>query len=160
MLGWKKINADKVAESYQQCRELALIVYEETDRIMRDCFCHAFMETFTEDEWTLLLKVKPDETCVRICQEYSNFLFEAASSSPDAQHRFLSNYLLIMRKYILYCQSEKEGDAVMMEYIMFKLLPAFRFAGKTNIFSTTVKVMERQYALPAYVLQLVRVNRT
>ena len=48
----------------------------------------------------------------------------------------------------------------MLEHLMFKLLPAFRFAGKTNIFSTTVKVMQQQYALPAYVMQQVRVNRT
>ena len=65
-----------------------------------------------------------------------------------------------MKNFMLYCQSEKEGDAVMMEYIMFKLLPAFRFAGKTNIFNTTVKVIERHYALFPYVLQQVRVNHT
>jgi hypothetical protein len=160
-LGWKKVCGTNVPDSYQNCHELAMLTYEEADRIMRDVHTIKFIAniSFRSLDWISILHDK-EKLALRLAQTYESFLVGCVRNSKDWVRRYICNYLLIMRKYCLFKEAERSGDSPLQDYITSKFFPYYQMLGKTNSKNTLIKVMELHYRLPPQVLHHVRMNRT
>jgi hypothetical protein len=154
ILGWKHVNLTDCCKTYQQCKELAMLVYTEVDRIMRDTYIHSLSLHSTDNDSNF------DATFLsQVCRGYRSFLAKGVHSS-DWVRRYISNFLLVMRRFILFGQAQRTGDAPMMELLTSEFLPVFAITKKLNMVRTLTRIMEEQYMQPADVLQQIRINRT
>jgi hypothetical protein len=158
-LGWKKLDLVDVTKTFQQAHELVMLVYDETDRIMRDVFIADYiLRGLDEGEVDQLVEAEED-LALRISSQYREFLSKEMRDSTDWRRRFIANFVLLMRKYDMFCQSERLGDSIVQEHLTSAFLPAFKITGKKNYVSTYLRVMETQYNAPPHVLHQVRINR-
>ena len=149
-----------VTKTFQNCERLALLVYHETDRIMRNVFLvEHYLPSLAEETLDILVH---DESslALSIAEEYSVFLENEVKTSTDWVCRYIANYIILTRKYDLFQIAEKHGDAPMLEKHTSELLPAFKMTGKTNYLQTNTRLLECQYNAPSHVLQQLRTNRT
>ena len=158
-LKWKRIDGSDVTNTYRMAHRLAILVYEELDRLLLDSFvCHSLSSEKVEE---YLSNKQPDDLAVFIAKEYVAFIRRQVRESKDWLQRFLCNYLIIVRMYMSFLQAEQEGDAIAMESVAVEYLPIFHATGKTNSFNTQMRLMELYYhRLPIAILQQIRLNRT
>ena len=158
-LQWKRLYAQDVSKSYQLAHRLAVMVFDEVDRIMIDVFVTSTMTLEKTDE---ILHFQGGEgLAVHIAEQYMVYLQRQVKECKDWLHRYLSNYLLIMCKYLAFLEAEQIGDAVTMEAVVIEYLPILYATGKDNSFNTQVRLVELYYErIPISVLQTVRLNRT
>ena len=104
---------------------------------------------------------KADELAMYLAEEYLEYLKRQIQDSVDWLHRYLCNYLLVVRKYMAFLQAEQQGDALAMEAKVVEFLPIFYATNKSNSFNSQVRLMELYYhRLPISILQQIRLNRT
>ena len=158
-LKWKRLDAVDVSNSYRLSHRLVILVFEELDRLMLDTYvCNHLSEQKMKG---FLDKGEVEELAVFISKDYLGFLNRQVRESRYWLRRFLCNYLLMVRKYVMFLEAEQHGDAVAMESMVVEFLPYFYIAGKTTSFNIQLRLMELYYhGLPISVLQQVRLNRT
>jgi hypothetical protein len=146
--------------SVVESMELATLIYEESDRLMRDVFVEQLFrkeKQTWESNWDLLDQTKFVHW---LCREYRVFLRTSVENSTDWLRRYIANFILLMDKYYLFCEAERSGDAPMMELITTEFLPVFQVTKKTTMIRTLTRIMEIQYDQRGHVLQQMRINRT
>ena len=158
-LKWKRIDGNDVAQTYRQAHRLAVIVFEELDRLMIDAF---LIRCFTQDRVDSFIdRGREEALATTIAKEYIQFLSRQVRESKDWLTVFSCNFLLIMRKYLMFHEAEQQGDSITMESMVIEFLPVFYIAKKSNSFNTQLRIIELYYQrLPNYVLHQIRVNRT
>jgi hypothetical protein len=94
--------------------------------MMRDQFTIEFCNRldFRSIDW-VLYRDDPEKFCVRLAQEYPLFLQQRVESSNDWVQRYIANFLLAMRKYILFKQAERTGNSPVQEYITSAYFPIY-----------------------------------
>ena len=158
-LKWKRIDGGDVSKSYRLAHRLAILVYEEVDRIMLDVFILRCVSEEKVDEY--VHHNKQELLAVYLAKEYLLYLNKQVRESRDWLHRYLCNFLLIVRKYMTFLQGEQQGDALAMESAVVEYLPIFYATKKTNSFNTQLRLMELYYnRIPISILQQIRINRT
>ena len=158
-LKWKRIDGNDVAQTYRQAHRLAVIVFEELDRLMIDAF---LIRCFTQDRVDSFIdRGREEALATTIAKEYIQFLSRQVRESKDWLTVFSCNFLLIMRKYLMFHEAEQQGNSITMESIVIEFLPVFYIAKKSNSFNTQLRIIQLYYQrLPNYVLHQIRVNRT
>ena len=158
-LKWKRLDAQDVSHSYRLAHRLAVIVFEELDRLMVDIFINRAM-TFGKIE-RILKSQGPDGLAIFVANDYVAYLHRQVRETKDWLHRYLCNYLVVMRKYLAFCKAEQEGDAVTMEAVVVDYLPVLYATKKHKSFATQLRLIEMYYhRIPISILQLIRLNRT
>lgn len=160
-LGWKHINGKDAAKTYQNSHRLALLAYQECDRILHDVYVLDFIKKldFRSQLWHLW-NGDEEVLSVWLAEGYPKWLVKEHFGSKDWLRRYICGFLIIMRKYLMFKESERASCTMSQEAITSWFIPVFEITGKHNSKNTAMKVMERWYALPAQVLHQVRVNRS
>jgi len=141
MLGWKHLNGSDVTKTCQNCRKLAILVYEEVDRIMRE----AHATEWLEEETTILgdtTTTDEIEVAIKLSEAYPIFITREIKTLRDWRRRWLCNFILLMRKYLFFSESERVGDAPMQELITSQFLSAFHGAKKFKVVGVLLRLME------------------
>ena len=158
-LKWKRLDASDVSNSYRLAHRLAVLVFDEVDRIVMDIF---LLRCVSEEKVDALLHFEGGQhLAVYLAKEYNAYINRQVRESRDWVHRFLCNFLVIVHKYLLFLEAEQQGDALTMESVLVEYMPVFYITKKTNSFNTQLRLMELYYnRLPISILQQIRINRT
>ena len=158
-LQWKRLDPYDVSNSYRLCHRLAVVVYEEVQRIMLDLYLLKKMTMSRFDE--MMHFGGAEAVAVYIAKDYLDYLNRQVRESKDWLLRFLCNFLLLMRKYLTFLEAEQQGDSVTMEAVIVEYLPFWFITKKKVSFNNQLRLIELYYnRLPISVLQQIRINRT
>ena len=133
VIEWKKVNVNKVSDSFDTCRRLAMILLEELERLSIDMFIESkegasFDESFKS---------------VDISQQYIKFLY--TNKSTDNRRKYMLGYINMateFRKYWIACRC---GDRVVMESIQNKWIGVHLLSGKHKCVENYLTAMETEY---------------
>ena len=158
-LKWKRVNASDVSKTYRLAHRLAMLVFEEVDRIVLDIFVYRTVSEEMVDGY--LHHGQDEELAIFLAKGYRAYLERQVRESKDWLHRYVCNYLLIVRKYSTFLEAEQRGDALTMESVVVEFLPVFYITKKSNSFNTQLRLIELYYnRMPISILQQIRLNRT
>lgn len=168
-LGWKHINGRDAPKTYQNCHQLAILVYQEADRLLRDTFLHDFYcsTDFRSQIYQIIFGNKRSKSVegkqefvgLFLSNRYSMWLLDQWKESTDWVRRFVCGYVVCMTYYVMYKEAERTSDSPSLEQILSWFFPLFEITGKKNSKNTNMKVMEKWYSVPPKVLHQLRINR-
>ena len=157
-LGFKRIDASKVENTYIQASILALKVLTECERQAYDAFVNQMSEATM-----LSLAAMDDAASVsdELARQFQTWFDCKLATSTDEVFRFGLHFIKVMRLYKLFRTSIRMGDAIAIESCYARFAPVWAVLGKHIYVEIALSQMETLYGrAPYWLLQLARDNRT
>ena len=101
-IDWKKIKAAKVSDNYRLCCSLAMLLYEETTRLLLFQYMHTCEDGIIDND-------KTDEGlgAISMAQGFLKHVQAKADNSSDKSFVYLCRFWLLMNTFKLYYDSKK-----------------------------------------------------
>jgi hypothetical protein len=158
-LGWKRIRGSDVSKTYQQSASLALMVLNEVERGLYGRFIsdlvvgdnlHIFVDNQNE----------PKLLAEYLGRQFILWLQKCVEDSTDEVLRMIALFTIITRKYRVFRESVRCGDAIVVEYLYEYFIPLWLMTGKQNYVEIGLSQIEDLYGrVPYHILQVIRENR-
>lgn len=105
VIEWKKVNVNKVSDSFDICQQLAIILLEELERLSIDMFIES-KEGMPFDD--TVKSVDIDQDYIHFIQNYG---------STNNRRKYMFGYIIMATEFRRYWTACKCGDRVVMESI-------------------------------------------
>ena len=133
VIEWKKVNVNKVSDSFDTCRRLEMILLEELEWLSIDIFIKtkkgvSFVDT---------------KRSVYIAQDYIIFLQH--HSSTDNRRRYMFGYVIMATEFRKYWTACRCGDRVVIEDIQNKWIGVRLLSSKHKCVENYLTGMEIKY---------------
>ena len=103
VLGWKKVNVNKVSESFDMCRQLCMLTLQETERLTIDSFLVEY-----EDQLSLLTNaLNRDSIGVTIISMYNTYAHDM--ESQDDRRLYLKGFIIMSTQFRNYWTATRRG---------------------------------------------------
>ena len=147
VIEWKKINVNKVSDSFDTCRRLAMMLLEELERLSVDLFIHKTAEKSFSDEYK----------SIDLGREYISFIHDHCSS--DHRRKYMFGYIIMATEFRKYWTAVRCGDRVVMEDIQNKWIGVHLLSGKHKCVENYLTSMETEVKkVTNKTLQEIRMN--
>lgn len=147
VIEWKKINVNKVSDSFDTCRQLAMIVLEELERLSIDLFIANTERTVFSDT----------SKSIDLAIDYIAFVTNHRSS--DSRRKYMFGYIIMSSEFRKYWTAVRCGDRVVMEHIQNKWIGVHLLSGKHKCVENYLTAMETEYKkISNTTLQEIRMN--
>lgn len=142
-LDWKKLFPKKVSNCYRQARSMAVLLFEEINRL----YFLKYMKTISTTEYsTFSSRHEKEEVAVKFASDfllYMEGIFEDVTNSVT--ERYIVNFWRIMNIFNSYYDAIEAGESHLMELIENQFCGIFLCLGKNNYVELCLSQMERRY---------------
>ena len=157
LLQWKKIKFNKVADSFQAARSLAMIILEELERYLIDVMIT--IELSDEERLEMVTKKERDDFPIIFAKMYTKFLKENEWCKGNLARRYCCNYVIMTRRFRMYWNAIRIGDKMVQESIFCSWIGIFSLLRKRNYVSIALNTIEQEYGKISYKdLEQLRMN--
>ena len=153
VVGWKKVNVNKVSESFDMCRQLCMLTLQEIERLSIDLFLVEY-----EDEVSLLLSTEISATVgVKIASMYNMYIHNM--DSLDDRRLYFKGFIIMSTQFRNYWTATRRGDRITMESIQNKWIGVHLMSGKHKCVENYLNAIELEYkTIDNVALQEIRMN--
>ena len=144
VVNWKKINVNKVSESFDACRQLCMITLEEVERVAIDLFLienTAEIQMIVGDNVTDLT----DTAALVIAKMYNKYINNMKSS--DNRRLYMFGFIIMATQFRNYWISTRLGDRITMEHIQNQWIGVHLLSGKHKCVENYLNAIELEYQI-------------
>ena len=157
-LGWKRLDANKVENTYEQAAFLALLVLTECERQLYDAFVSQLPDNVV-NSWGALF-ANPSLLASTLANCFLQWFDNKLTSSTDEVFCMGIHYVKLARQYRQFRRSIHHGDSIAMECLYNSFTAVWYALGKSKYTEIGLGLMEDFYGtIPYWLLQVVRDNR-
>ena len=148
VVDWKKVNVNKVSDSYDTCRRLCMMLLQELERLSIDLFLDSKYSSGTYCELTM---------SIDIAKEYSSFLRN--NSTTDQRRQYMFGFIIMATEFRKYWKAVRCGDRIVMEQIQNIWIGVHLLSGKHKCVVNYLTGVETEYGrVSNTTLQEIRMN--
>ena len=115
VVNWKKVNVNKVSESFDMCRQLCMISLQEIERLAVNLFFNK-----TEDEISSICGYNSNYVGVSIASMYNEYIHDM--NSCNNRRLYMKGFIIMGTQFRNYWSATRRGDRITMESIQNKLI--------------------------------------
>ena len=153
VVNWKKINVNKVSETFDTCRQLCMIILEEIERLVVDLFIieHA------EDLSLLSIDTSLKSMGVVVAGMYNGYISTVIST--DDRRVYMFRFITMATAFRNYWLAVRSGDRVTMEGIQNEWIGVHLLVGKHKCVENCLDAIDLEYKnIDNITLQEIRMN--
>ena len=150
---WKKVNTNKVSESFDTCRQLCMMTLEEVERLSIDLFI-----TDNVDELDFLcLDPSVKSKAISVAMMYNTYI---TTFIYTVQRRlYMHGFIRMASQFRNYWAAVRCGDRITMEMIHDKLIGVHLIVGKYKCVEKYLNAIDLEYKkIDNITLQEIRMN--
>ena len=156
VVNWKKINVNKVSESFDACRQLCMITLEEVERVAIDLFLIEHTAEIQRIAGENVTDVT-DTAAIVIAKMYNEYINNMKSS--DNRRLYMFGFIIMATQFRNYWMSTRLGDRITMEHIQNQWIGVHLLSGKHKCVENYLNAIELEYQnIDNISLQEVRMN--
>ena len=156
VVSWKKINVNKVSESFDTCRQLCMLTLEEVERLAVDLF---IVDNDKEIKDILRFKINAatDSGGLKMARLYIDYIHKM--DSDDNRRLYMMGFIIMATQFRNYWNATRLGDRITMEHIQNKWIGVHLMSGKHKCVENYLNAIELEYkAIDNIALQEIRMN--
>ena len=154
VLNWKKVNVNKVSESFDTCRQMCMLTLEEVERLSIDLF---MVRNDKSVEDIIESSESADSIGLNITRLYIEYIHEMDSN--DHRRLYMFGFIIMATQFRNYWKATRTGDRVTMEYIQNKWIGVHLMSGKHKCVENYLNAIELEYkSIDNIALQEIRMN--
>ena len=140
VVNWKKLNVNKVSESFDTCRRLCMLMLDEVERLAVDLF-------LDENEVLISKIVESDRNNVglHIARMYNQYI-NGMKSTDDRRLQFFG-FIIMTTQFRNYWMATKRGDRVIIEAIQNKWIGVHLMSGMHKCVENYLNVIDLEYSI-------------
>jgi hypothetical protein len=159
LLGWKKMDASDIAQTFQTGSDFVFLVSGVCEKLIFDLYMHEKTSVKQKQDEALAAD-NPEALAMLMALEMSEFLGQLRSGG-DQVWSLIANFIYYSRRYKKLRLSLHVGDPVMTEVVSVQHLPVFLALGRSKYFAIGVEQLEQNYGdIDGEQLSYLRHNRT
>ena len=152
VVNWKKINVNKVSESFDMCRQLCMLTLQEIERLAVDTFL-----VEKEKEISSLCVQNNGDVGVVIASMYNQYIMDMKSC--DDRRLYMKGFVIMSTQFRNYWAATRRGDRITMETIQNKWIGVHLMSAKHKCVENYLNAIELEYkTIDNITLQEVRMN--
>ena len=150
---WKKVNTNKVSESFDTCRQLCMMTLEEIERLSIDLFI-----TDNNDELEFIcLDPTVTSKAISVAIMYNTYI--TSFSSTDQRRLYMHGFITMATEFRNYWAAVRCGDRITMEVIQNKWIGVHLLVGKHKCVENYLNSIDLEYKkVDNITLQEIRMN--
>ena len=150
---WKKVNTNKVSESFDTCRQLCMMTLEEVERLSIDLFI-----TDNIDELDFLcLDPTVKSKAISVAMMYNTYI--TTFTSTDQMRLYMHGFIRMASEFRNYWAAVRCGDRITMEVIQNKWIGVHLLVGKHKCVENYLNAIDLEYKqIDNITLQEIRMN--
>ena len=150
---WKKLNVNKVSESFDTCRQLCMLMLEEIERVTIDLF----VTECNEDLTYLCMDSTNESMAIKLSLLYINYI--NTFTSTDDRRLYMFGFVIMATEFRQYWNAVRFGDRITMESIQNKWIGVHLLVGKYKCVENYLNAIDLEYkTVDNITLQEIRMN--
>ena len=152
VVNWKKLNVNKVSESFDTCRRLCMLMLDEIERLVVDLFLDENEELITK-----MVDSNRNNIGLHVARMYNQYI--NGMKSTDDRRLYLFGFIIMATQFRNYWMATRRGDRVIMEAIQNKWIGVHLMSGKHKCVENYLNAIDLEYGVIDNIsLQEVRMN--